>query len=56
MKALVAQSYPTLCNPTDTGVGCQSLVVVVVVEWVVNLLDPGMEPGSPALQADSFTA
>ena len=21
-----------------------------------NLLDPGMEPGSPALQADSFTA
>ena len=55
---LLAQSCPTLCNPVDcslpgssvhvilqarivTGVGCHALLQVI-------------EPGSPALQADSL--
>ena len=55
----VAQSCPTLCDPLwdgrpswnfpgkKTGVGWHSLLQK-------NLPDPGMEPGSPALQADSL--
>ena len=54
----VAQSCPTLCNPVDcslprllhpwdspgknTGVGCHP--------------DPGIEPGSPTLEADALTS
>ena len=60
---LVTQSCPTLCDPMDcslpgssvhgilqariTGVGCHSLLQG-------NLPDPGIEPKSPALQADSL--
>ena len=60
---LVVQSCPTLCDPIDcsqpgsslspwnfsgknTGVGCHSLLQ--------DLPDPGIELGSPALQADSL--
>ena len=55
LQVLAAQSCPTLCNPMvcpwdspgkDTGEGCHSLLQG-------NLPDPGSEPGSPALQADS---
>ena len=53
---LVAQSFLTLCDPMvcpwdspgkNTGVGCHSLLQG-------NLPDPGIEPRSPALQADSL--
>ena len=61
VKVLVAQSCPTFCDPIDccptdssvhgillvrTGVGCPSLLQGISV--------PEMEPGSPALQADSL--
>ena len=62
---LVAQLCLTLCDPMDcsparllcswdspgknTGVGCHSLLQE-------NLPNPGIEPSSPALQADSFPA
>ena len=60
---VVAESCPTLATPMDgslagssvhgdslsknTGVGCHALLQG-------NLLNPGMEPRSPALQADSL--
>ena len=58
VKMLVGQSCPTLCNPMDcsllgsstdknTGVGCHALLQG-------NLPNPGTEPGSPPLQADSL--
>ena len=101
---LVAQSYPTLCNPIDssppgssvrgdspgknTGVGCHALLQGIfptqgwnpglqhcrqilyhlshqgspgIMEWVAypfsgDLPDPGIKPGSPALQAHSLLA
>ena len=59
----VAQSCPTLCNPVDCSppgssvrgifqarrVGCHFLLQG-------NLPDPGIEPRSPALQADTLTS
>ena len=54
----VTQSCPTLCDPTNcpwnslgqnTGVGSLSLLQG-------DLPNPGIEPRSPALQADSFPA
>ena len=61
----VAQSCPTLCNPVDcsppgssvhgdspgknTGVGYHFLLQG-------NLPNPGIEPRSPALQADALTS
>ena len=63
VKVLVVQSCPTLCDPMDckparllcpwdspgknTGVGCHALLQG-------GLPHPGMEPLSPALQADSL--
>ena len=63
MCVLVAQSCPTFCDPTDyspprllcpwnspgknNGVGCHALLQG-------NLPDPGIEPRSPTLQADSL--
>ena len=57
MKVKVAQSCPTLCDPMDytnpwnspgqnTGVGSLSLL-----QWIFLT---GIEPRSPALQADSL--
>ena len=45
-----AQCYPTLCNPMDC-----------MLEWIAfpfsrDLPNPGIEPRSPALQADSLPA
>ena len=51
-KVSVAQSYPTLCNPRDCSlpsssrVGCHALLRGS--SW------PGIEPGFPALQANSL--
>ena len=56
----VAQSCPTLRDPIDcslpwdspgknTGVGCHFLLQG-------DLPDPGIEPGSPALQADALSS
>ena len=59
MKVKVTQSCPTVCDPMDyrnpwnspgqnTGVGSLSLSQ--------DLSNPGIEPKSPALQADSLPA
>ena len=53
----VAQSCLTLCDPTDyTALG---ILQARRLEWVAfpfsrGLLNPGIEPRSPALQADSL--
>ena len=65
VKVKVAQSCPTLCNPMDcsppgssvhgdspgknTGVDCHAL-------FQGNLPNPGIEPRSPTLRADSLPA
>ena len=58
----VAQSCPTLSDPMDCslpGSSVHGISQARVLEWVAfpspeDLPDPGMEPGSPALQADSL--
>ena len=57
----VAQSCPTLCDPMDYTVHGILQARVWEWEWVAfpfsrDLCDPGMEPGSPALQVDSLPA
>ena len=59
---LIAQSCPTLCNPMDCSLpGCSvhGLLQARILEWVAfpspeDLSDPGIEPRSPALQADTL--
>ena len=54
---------PTLCNPTDCsppGSSVHGISQVRILEWVVmpslgDLLDPGIEPVSPALAGGFFT-
>ena len=61
MKLLVAQSCPSLCNPwTIAHQAPQSMGFFRQEYWSGlpslspgDLLDPGIEPMSPALQADS---
>ena len=60
---LVAELCPTLCDPTDC-VACQAPVSMGFSRqecWIGlpfpspgDLPDPGIEPGSPALQADAL--
>ena len=55
----VAQSCPTLCDPTDYTV--HGILQARILEWVAfpsprDLPNPGIEPRSPALQADSLPA
>ena len=55
----VAQSYPTLCDPMDYTV--HGILQARILEWVAfpfsrDLPNPGMEPRSPTLQADSLPA
>ena len=55
----VAQSCPTLCNPMDYTV--HGILQARILEWVTfpspeHLPNPGIEPRSPALQADSLPA
>ena len=61
MKVLVTQSCPTLCDPVDCSLPgsffhgiLQARILVATFPSSGNLPDPGMEPGSPALQADSL--
>ena len=61
MKVLVAQPCPTLCDPMDCsllGSSVHGILQARILEWVTfpsagDLPDPGIKPGSPALQADS---
>jgi len=53
----VTQSQWTLCNPMD----CHGILQARILEWVAVpspgvLPNPGTEPRSPALQADSIPA
>ena len=59
---LVAQLCPTLCNPMDCsppGSSVHGILQARILEWVAvppgDLPNPGIEPWSPALKADSFT-
>ena len=61
VKALLAQSCLTLCNPMNRslpGSSVHGILQARILEWVFpslgHLLDPGIEPGSPALQTDSL--
>ena len=59
MKVQVAQSCPTLCDPMDYTV--HGILQARTLEWVPfpppgDLPNPGIEPRSPALQADSLPA
>ena len=59
---LVAQSCPTLCNPMDCsapGSSVHGIFQARALEWVAipfsrDLPDPGIEPKSPALLADTL--
>ena len=61
-SGLVAQSCLTLCDPTDcrpSGSSLHGISQARILEWVTislsgDLPDPGIEPKSPALQADSL--
>ena len=58
----VAQSCPTLCDPVDCSPPDSSVHGILqarILEWIAisfsgDLSDPGIKPGSPALQADSL--
>ena len=60
----VAQSCPTLCNPEDCspqGPTIHGILQARILEWVAisfpeDLSDPGIEPRSPALQAEALTS
>ena len=55
---LVARSCPTLCD-SPPGSPVHGILQARILEWAAipfprDLPDPGIEPGSPALQADSL--
>ena len=60
VKGLVSQSRSTLCDPVDCsppGSSVHGILQARVLEWGAipfsrDLPSPGIEPGSPALQAD----
>ena len=57
----VVQSCPTLCNPMDQappsmGFSRQEYWSGLPFASPGDLPDPGIEPGSPALQADGLTS
>ena len=61
MKVLVVQLCPTLCNLMDCscqGSPVHGILQARILEWVAissgDLPEPGIEPGSPTLQADSL--
>ena len=62
VKGLVSQSRSTLCDPVDCsppGSSVHGILQARVLEWGAipfsrDLPSPGIEPGSPALQADSL--
>ena len=62
VKVKVAQSCPTLCHTMDCslpGSSVHEILQARILEWVAvpfsgDLPNPGIKPGSPALQADSL--
>ena len=66
VKVLVIQSHTTLCDPMDCSLTGSPVHGIVQARTLENgniglsfpsprdLPDPGIEPGSPALQADSL--
>ena len=61
VKVLVAQSYPTLCNPMDCSHQAPLSMECSRQQWrglpfpsPGDLPNPGIEPRSSALQADSL--
>ena len=54
MKVIVVQSCPTLCNPMDMGFPRQEYWSGLSFPSPGDLPNSGIEPGSPALQADSL--
>ena len=59
MKVKVTQSCLTLCHPMDYTV--HGILQARILEWVAffsagDLPNPGIEPRSPSLQADSLPA
>ena len=59
MKMKITQSYLTLCDPMDYTV--HGILQARILEWVAFPFSrdhpkPGIEPNSPALQADSLPA
>ena len=60
MEVLVAQSYPTLCDPVNCppGSSVHGVFQARILEGVAipsppgDIPRPGIKPGSPALQAD----
>ena len=62
VKVLVAKLCPSLCNPigySPLGSSVHGISQAIILEWVVipspgDLLNPGIEPRSRALQADSL--
>ena len=60
MCAKLLQLSPTLCDPMDCslpGSSVHGILQARILEWVAmpgDLPNPGMEPGSPALQVDSL--
>ena len=63
-KVLVTESCPSFCNPMDCSRPGSSVPGILQEEYwsglpfpsPADLPDPGIEPGSPALQADSLPA
>ena len=58
-EVTVAESCPTLCDPMDYTV--RGILQARTLQWVAfpspgDLPKPGIEPSSPALQADSLPA
>ena len=59
---LAIQSCPTLCNPVDVslpGSSIHGILQASILEWLAIPVsrdppDPGLEPGSLVLQADSL--
>ena len=64
VKSEVTQSCPTLCNPMDCslpGFSIHGIFQARILDWVPfpspgDLPDPGIEPGSPALETDALTS
>ena len=54
MKVIVTQSCPTLCDLMDMGFFRQEYRSGLPFPSPGDLLDLGIEPRSPALQADSL--
>ena len=56
VKLLVAQLCLTLQDPKPLSIEFFTILEWVVLPFSGDLPDPGIEPGSPALQADSLSS